>query len=133
VLAGPVGWGPPPAGADDALQLGYLAAPALRVVMAGAAALVLPSRYEGFGLPVLEALACGTPVVCSDLPALREAGGAVATYVPPGEPDALAAALSQVLVDDGGAAARAARRAWAAAFTWQRCAAQTLAVYASVA
>jgi glycosyltransferase involved in cell wall biosynthesis len=91
--------------------------------------MVLPSRYEGFGLPPLQALACGTPVVASDLPALREVLGADADLVPAGDAAALAAALAATLKDDGGDAARAARRARAAAFTWPACAAATLGAY----
>lgn len=136
VLAGPAGWGPP---VDDGRladgsvrRLGWVDDAALRQVVAGAAALVLPSRYEGFGLPPLEAFACGTPVVVSDLPVLREVSGPLAVYARPGDPDALAEAVLAVLADDGGAVARAARRNRAATFTWQRCAEQTLAVYEQV-
>jgi glycosyltransferase involved in cell wall biosynthesis len=75
--------GPAESGVDGrVLRTGYLPEPELRSVVAGAAALVLPSRDEGFGLPVLEALACGVPVVCSDLPALREVAGGPARFAP---------------------------------------------------
>jgi glycosyltransferase involved in cell wall biosynthesis len=133
VLVGPAGWG-------EALDLAGLPAEAVRTpgylpeqdlarVMAGAAALVFPSWYEGFGLPALEALACGTPVVASDLPALREVLGDQAELVPPGDTAALADALARVVDDPGGEPARAARRAHAAAFTWDACARATLAGY----
>ncbi|MCW2621010.1 MAG: glycosyl transferase group 1, partial [Frankiales bacterium] len=102
VLAGPAGWGARPAGAEHAVRLGFVSEATLRTAVAGATALVLPSRYEGFGLPVLEALACGTPVVCSDLPPLREVAGDQAAYAPAGDPDAFAAALQEVLSGDGG-------------------------------
>jgi len=98
-------------------------------VVAGAAAVIVPSWYEGFGLPALEALACGTPVVASDLPALREVLGDQAELVPPGDPAALAGALARVLDDPGGEPARAARRARAAGFTWATCARATLSAY----
>ena len=91
VVAGPGA----PTRARRVLRTGYLPEAELRSVVAGARALVLPSRDEGFGLPVLEALACGVPVVCSDLPALREVAGGLATFVPPGDPDALRAALRE--------------------------------------
>jgi glycosyltransferase involved in cell wall biosynthesis len=133
VLVGPPGWG-------EALDLaglppeavrtpGYLPEDDLARVVAGAAALVYPSWYEGFGLPALEALACGTPVVAADLPALREVLGDQAELVPPGDATALADAVARVLDDPGGEPARAARRARAAAFTWAACARATLSAY----
>jgi glycosyltransferase involved in cell wall biosynthesis len=63
--------------------------------------LVLPSRREGFGLPLTEAMAHGLPVVASDVPVLREVGGDAARYVPPGDASALAAAIQAVLDDVG--------------------------------
>jgi len=133
VLAGPPGWGPAVATAGlppgSVLTPGYLEAPALRAVVAGAACLAFPSVYEGFGLPPLEALACGTPVVASDLPVTREVLDGQAALVPAGDAAALAAALAGALAGDGGPAARAARRAHAAAFTWTRCAEATRAAY----
>ena len=133
VLAGPPGWGEaldtaglPP---DAVRTLGYLPEADLAGVVAGAAAVVVPSWYEGFGLPALEALACGTPVVAADLPAHREVLGDQAELVPPSDPAALAAALGRVLEDPGGEAARAARRTRAAGFTWETCAQATLAAY----
>ena len=133
VLVGPPGWGEaldtaglPP---EAVRTPGYLPEPDLARVVAGAAALVLPSWYEGFGLPALEALACGTPVVASDLPAHREVLGDQARLFPPGDPDALAAALAGVLDDPGGEPEKAARRTRAAGFTWENCATATLAAY----
>jgi glycosyltransferase involved in cell wall biosynthesis len=133
VLVGPPGWGEAldTAGLPDGAVRtpGYLPEPDLALVVAGAAALVLPSWYEGFGLPALEALACGTPVVASDLPALAEVLGDQAELVLPGDPDALAAALARVLHDPGGEPARAARRTRAGGFTWETCAQATLGAY----
>src|SRR3979409_326039 len=111
------------------IRTGSLSDVDLGSVVAGAAALALPSRDEGFGLPVLEALACSVPVVCSDIPALREVAGGHARHVPVGDVDALGAALEAALGDPPGAAVLAARRAHAAEFTWRRCAELTVAAY----
>jgi glycosyltransferase involved in cell wall biosynthesis len=114
VLVGPPGWGAQ-VDVSGAVVPGYLDEADLRPVVAGAAALVLPSRDEGFGLPLLEALATGTPVVASDLPVLREVGGDLASYAPVGDVEAFAATLEQVLDAPGPADAR---RLHAARFTW---------------
>jgi glycosyltransferase involved in cell wall biosynthesis len=101
----------------------------LAALYAGAACFVLPSRYEGFGLPLGEAMAAGTPSVASDIPALRELGGDEVRYAPPSDPAALAAAIATAL-DEGRGAPRIARaRDRARAFTWERCARETLAGY----
>jgi glycosyltransferase involved in cell wall biosynthesis len=110
-------------------HLGYLSDVDLRTVVAGASALVLPSRDEGFGLPVLEAMACDVPVVCSDIPALREVTGGCAGLVPYGDIDALVAALRTAVSDPHAVATSTARRAHAASFTWRRCAQRTLDAY----
>lgn len=108
---------------------GYLSDVDLRSVMAGAAALVLPSRDEGFGLPVLEAMACDVPVVCSDVPALREVAGGNATLVPFGDSEAMGAALTAALADPPSPATLATHRAHAAAHTWRHCAELTVEAY----
>jgi glycosyltransferase involved in cell wall biosynthesis len=125
VLVGPPGWGEQ-VDVSGAVTPGYLDEDDLAAVVAGAAALVLPSRDEGFGLPVLEALAAGTPVVASDLPVLREVGGEVVTYAPVGDAEAFAAALETVLDAPGDPAPR---RAHAARFTWARSAEGHRAAY----
>jgi len=81
-----------------------------------AAAVLVTSEAEGFGLPVIEALACGTPVVASDLPTLREAGGAAATYCPVGDVGVWADAVTRTLADSG--TTRDLRLAQAAKFSW---------------
>ena len=139
VLAGPAGWGLPPTAATRVHTVGYLDEADLRSVVAGATALVLPSRDEGFGLPVLEAMATGVPVVCSDVPALREITGGLATLVPPGDRVALAAALRSValglaalgsVLDTGHDLTGAAdRREHAAGYTWRACASATVRAY----
>jgi glycosyltransferase involved in cell wall biosynthesis len=125
VLAGP---GTPSAD-SRVVRTGYLSEPDLRSVVAGASALVLPSRDEGFGLPVLEALACNVPVVCSDLPALREVAGGHATHVPVGDAEALRHALAETVATPPTPAAQAARRTHAAAYTWRRTAELTVQAY----
>jgi glycosyltransferase involved in cell wall biosynthesis len=72
----------------------------LVALLTGAAALAFPSRAEGFGLPPLEAVACGTPAVVSDLPVLRESAGGSATFVPPGDAEAWTDALAAALRGD---------------------------------
>ena len=102
----------------------------LRALYRDAAVFVFPSRYEGFGLPPLEAMAFGTPVVCSDAASLPEVVGDAALIFPAGDVGALADALSLVLGDvsvRGRLALAGPRRA--ARFTWERTAAGTVAVY----
>jgi glycosyltransferase involved in cell wall biosynthesis len=128
VLAGARGWG---ADLDltGCITPGYVDDDVLRSVVAGAAAVVLPSHDEGFGLPVLEALAAGTPVVASDLPVHREVGGDVVVYTPASDAEAMADALTRALAEPGDAAAR---KAHAAPFTWERTAQATREVYRQV-
>ena len=125
VLVGPPGWGEQ-VDVGAAVTPGYLDEDDLRPVVAGASALVLPSRDEGFGLPVVEALAAGTPVVASDLPVLREVGGDLVSYAPVGDAEAFADVLRGVLDDPGDPAAR---RQHAAQFTWAASAARHRAAY----
>jgi len=79
---------------------------------------LIPSGAEGFGLPVIEALACGAAVVASDIPALREAGGPAAVYAPVGDVGAWSDLVAKLLTDRSAAPPRADRLAWAARFSW---------------
>ncbi len=98
------------------------------------AAFAFPTWYEGFGLPVLEAMACGTPVVCADNSSLPEVAGQAALLVDAGDPDALAEALIQVLVKaDLRARLAVAGPEQAMRFTWPAAAQQLLGVYQSLA
>ena len=99
-----VGGGRPQFGADPAAggavrDLGSLDDRVLPALYAGAAAFVLPSRYEGFGLPVCEAMAAGTPVVCSDRAALPEAAGGAALLVNPDDSEGLCSAVLSAAFD----------------------------------
>jgi glycosyltransferase involved in cell wall biosynthesis len=102
----------------------------LPAIYAGAQVFAFPSLFEGFGLPVLEAMACGTPVVCSNSSSLPEVGGDAALLVDPLDVDALTGALDRVLRDPARAAdLRASGLAQAARFSWPRAAAETAAIY----
>ncbi len=115
VIAGGKGWRDGPLRAELARRLpsghvrllGYVSQEDLVALYGGALAMAYPSHFEGFGLPVVEAMACGAPVVASDVPALREAAGGAATLVPPDDEVALAGALRRLIVDP---AARAQAR-----------------------
>lgn len=84
-----------------------------------AAAVLVPSGAEGFGLPVVEALACGAPVVASDIPALREVGGDAVVFRPVGDVPAWAAAVVRVLDDPSAAPPRDTRLSQAARYSWR--------------
>ena len=131
MLAGAAGWGSEVQISDPkrVLRMGYLPEVDLRRVVAGAAALVLPSRDEGFGLPVLEALACGIPVITTDAPALVEVAGGHAEHVPVGDVEALAVALSAVADAARDPLTASARRSHASEFTWRSCAESTIDAY----
>ena len=106
---------------------GYVDKEQLAGLYRGAACLVLPSRYEGFGLPVLEAMACGTPVVATNDAAMREVGGDAAVYA---EPADFAGAIRKVLAErDERSRAGLAR---ARHFSWDETARRTVATYKEV-
>ena len=142
VLVGATGWK-----ADPILDLlqehpdlrtrvvlaGYVPDTDLAALYSGARAFVYPSLYEGFGLPVLEAMQCGTPVITSDVSALPEVVGDAGLVVSPTDADALSAALLRLVTDDALAAdlsGRGLRRA--SLFSWDRTAESTVAAYAAM-
>lgn len=98
-------------------------------LLSGADALVVPSFYEGFGLPVLEAMACGTPVTCSNAPALRELGGNSVVYFDPANDEDLARALLSVLNDPATKRRVADGRSRSSLYRWENVLASTLEVY----
>jgi glycosyltransferase involved in cell wall biosynthesis len=106
----------------------------LAVLLSRASVLVQPSRSEGFGLPVLEAMALGVPVVTSDAPALVEVGGGATRVVPVGDPEALAAALAEVVSDQQLRERMVALgRRRSAEFSWERTGLAMWALYADLA
>lgn len=112
---------------------GYLTRPEVQALMASAAVFAYPSLYEGFGLPVLEAMASGTPVLTSDNTSLGEIASEAALTVPPHEVEAIEQGLASLLRDGGmrdKLSALGLQRA--VEFSWRRCAEQTLGVYRMV-
>lgn len=143
VLAGATGWNPSEFNAalamtalgDRVLQTGYIQNHTELAAFYSAADLfAFPSYYEGFGLPVLEAMACGCPVVASDNSAIPEVTGNAAVLLPADALDAWAECLKSLLADeDRRAALSEAGKRRAALFSWRDCAQRTAAVYRSVA
>jgi len=141
VVAGPDGWG------TDAFteavarahhrsrvhRLGWVDERGRRDLLAGASAFAYPSLYEGFGLPPLEAMAAGTPVVAARAGAIPEIVGDAAELVDPGDPDAWSEAL-QLVLDDPTRSAQLVSLGVerAARFTWERAAAEAVALYGSL-
>jgi len=113
---------------------GFVSNEELSALYSGAAAFAFPSLAEGYGLPVLEAMACGAPVVASDASAVPEAVGGAGLVADARDPEAFAAALARVLGDDGLAEElRQKGLARAAGFSWEETAKRTLAVYEELA
>lgn len=115
-------------------HVGFQSARSLDELKRNASAFVYPTHYEGFGLPPLEAMATGLPVVVSDIPVMREVCGDAALFFPSGDAPELAACIRRLL-DDLDLRAEYARRgrAWAARFTWEKTARRTLEVYREIA
>ncbi len=118
---------------DAVLLPGFVPDEDLPAVYAGAQALVFPSLYEGFGLPALEAMACGTPVACSNTASLPEVAGDAALYFDPGDEGSIIEALRPLLSDADLRRDLVDRGLQQAArFSWERAAAETQAVYRDV-
>ncbi len=113
--------------------VGYVDDETLARLYSGATALVYPSLYEGFGLPILEAMACGCPVICSNVSSMPEVAGDAARLIDPFDAEDLAAAIDEVIDSSAYRAhlfQKGLRRA--AAFSWTRTARKTLAVFRKV-
>ncbi len=130
VLAGRHGWGARPPAGEDILRLDYVADDLVPALFRRAAAVAYPSLEEGFGLPALEALACGAPLVTTTGSAMQDVVGDAALLVPPGDEAALAEAI-EALVGGGPAVERLRRRGpqVAAGFTWAASAEGHVAAY----
>ena len=141
VVAGPDGWGTEAFDRavaacrhrDRVVRVGWVDDRSRADLLAGAAVLAYPSLSEGFGLPPLEAMSVGVPVVCSDAGPLPEVAGAAARLVVAGDPDSLAAGLAEVLDDDTGRQARVeAGRRHAAGYRWEDCVTAMAALYRQI-
>jgi glycosyltransferase involved in cell wall biosynthesis len=137
VIAGPEGWGSPETLARiraEATYLGYVPEAHLPGLIAGASAFVYPSLYEGFGFPVVQAMAAGAPVVTSNTSCLPEIAGDAALLVDPRSPSEIAGAIARLLDSESLRADLAARgRERAQLFKWETCAARTLDLFRRVA
>lgn len=140
VVAGPFGWAAEDVrrmlsdDADHIRYLGYVPEDDMPGLFFGASALVYPSYYEGFGLPVAQALAAGVPVIASNRTSLPEIVGDAGLLVDPDSPGALSAAMEQVVTCPGVAESLAARgKLRAQAFHWSRAAAESLEFFHQVA
>jgi glycosyltransferase involved in cell wall biosynthesis len=134
VIAGNFGWGEDIGKHPDIQVLGYVPQTELPALYSGAVSFLYPSLYEGFGLPVLEAMACGCPVITSDRGSLKEIAGACAIIVDPDNEAALVEAIKTVLNFSKGKREQIIKQGLnhAKGFTWQKTAQQTLDVYKSL-
>lgn len=127
--------GDAPESLDGVVKTGYLNEEDLAGLYSGAKVFAFPSFYEGFGLPVLEAMACGAPVVCSNTSSLPEVGGDAAVYVDPQSKESLQKGIEQVLTLSPNEYANLKEKSIGQAkkFSWETIAKETLEVYREVA
>ena len=131
LVAGAAGWGDVPVDGSGVRWLGEVGDEELARLYRGARCVAYVSLYEGFGLPVLEAMACGTPVVAARTGALEEVSGDAAVLVDPLDPDAIAAGLNEAIERREDLRERGLERA--RAFDWHDVARETVAVYKEAA
>lgn len=141
VLVGMLGWLTSPLEREmklpvqrgEVIAAGFVADAELADLYSAACSLLYPSIYEGFGLPPLEAMACGAPVIVSNTSSLPEVGGSAAVLHDPQDVDALSAAMRRFIEDPPARRERAAASlVQAAKFSWEKCARETSTVYRSV-
>lgn len=115
---------------EGVVRAGFVPDADLPGLLSGATALIYPSLYEGFGLPILEAMACGAPVVTARTSSLHEVGGTAALYVDPDDAGALAATLCRLVAEtDLRSDLREAGLVQASKFSWDTAAAQMRAIF----
>jgi glycosyltransferase involved in cell wall biosynthesis len=129
VIAGPAGWGARVVEAEGVHALGYVDDDALPALYRGAEAFVFPSLFEGFGIPIVEAMASGAPVVVSSHPSMDEASGDAAVRVDPQSPEAIAAGIERAVAEREARVPRGFGHA--ARFMWRACGEAMLRGYES--
>ncbi len=134
IIGGSVGWGKKLEQAPNVILTGFIKQQDLPYLYAGAKMFIYPALYEGFGLPVLEAMACGTPVVTANTSSLPEVGGDAAIYIDPKDMNSIAEGMSKALsmseTDYKTAQQKSIKQA--AKFSWEKAATETLNVYRSL-
>ena len=111
------------------VSTGWIEENDLPVIFNGATSFIFPTRHEGFGIPVIQAMACGVPTVASDIPVLREVADEAVLYFDANDKDALAEAMAKSILDDSlrqDLREKGIKRA--ANFGWEKCARETLSV-----
>ncbi len=112
--------------AQQVIMPGWVSAEDLPDIVAAATAFIMPSRYEGFGIPILESLACGVPTAASDLPVFREVAGDAVLYFDQNDKRSMAAAIDRIVGDEAlRRDLRSKGLARARQFSWRKCAAET--------